>query len=349
MPALPHLTSFIGAFSILVLGCAADDVHHPLDFEPIGDDGKADGTLVRFDPNHLISDAAFYDSPAMDAAAVQGFLEDTPYGMRSFLADQRMSDGRSLAMALVDVARRRGINPLVLLATLQKEAGLVSKTQAPSRQLVDYAFGCGCPDGGPCSEQLRGLDKQLDCAADKLAEFTADLEVAGSTISGWAVGQGKKTLDPQLVVPANRATAVLYTYTPWVLPRRGGNWLFWNVWSRYADHVDYVTDPRSIFNEGFIGGNCTSDADCLYDGGRCLFAEPGRRGTCSKSCDGLCPDRAGAFATTFCVGDGSQGFCLARCDLELSPTGCGENQVCVARARHGEPEVVEDVCLPDVD
>lgn len=321
--------------------CAPEsDIHHPLDFEETGG-GKADGPLSTFNRHRLLPDAAFYDVDAMTAAEVQTFFEQTPYGLRSFLADKTLADGRLVSAALVDVARTRGISPIVLLVTLQKEAGLVSRKTAPSRRRVDFAFGCGCPTSR-CNEAYRGLDKQLECAADRLAEYTADLVERGTTISGWGPGIRKATLDEVLVTPANRATAALYTYTPYVLHGRGGNWLFWNVWQRYSEHLGYeVSFP---FNEGWIGGNCSDDSDCGFQGGRCIFAEPGRLGTCTQSCERTCPDRAGN-AVTFCAGE-TQGFCLAQCDFSLSDTGCAENQVCTPTPRNMEPGVVKDVCMP---
>lgn len=324
-----------------LLACGAEeDIHHPLDFEPI-DDGKGDGPLSVFNRDRLIPDDAFYDTGSMTAAEVQRFFEETPYDLRSFLADKRMADGRLVSEALHAIAVSRGINPIILLVTMQKEAGLVSKTTAPSRHRVDFAFGCGCPSG-TCSEVFRGLDKQLDCVADRFAEYTADLVEKGTTISGWGPGITKTTTDRVLVTPANRATSALYTYTPEVKQSVGGNWLFWVIFRRYARHLGYeVTFP---FNEGWIGGNCTSDSDCTYDGGRCIFADGGREGTCTLDCQRTCPDRAGN-AVTFCVGD-TQGFCLSRCDFTMSDTGCAKNQECVPRARNMEPGTVEDVCLP---
>ena len=335
--SLAHLAA------VCLAACGAEEIHHPLDFEESGD-GKADGPLSVFNRHRLISDAAFFDVDAMSGAEVQAFFERTPYGLRSFLADKRLADGRMVSAALVDAARAGGINPIVLLVTLQKEAGLVSKKSAPSRRLVDFAFGCGCPTSS-CSEEFRGLDKQLECAADRLAEYVADMAASGTSISGWGPGIRKSTLDEVLVTPANRATAALYTYTPFVLQGTGGNWLFWNVWRRYAEHLDY--DATFPFNEGWIGGNCSDDSDCGFEGGRCIFAEPGRLGTCTMSCERTCPDRTGN-ATSFCVGE-TQGFCLAQCDFTLSETGCGENQVCTPTARNMDPGTVKDVCMPTVE
>jgi hypothetical protein len=327
--------------AIAASACGAEDeLHHPLDFEPV-DDGKGDGATSAFDKNRLVPDEAFYDVGAMTAAEVQTFFEQTPYELRSFLADHRLADGRTVSAALHATAVSRGISPIILLVTLQKEAGLISRKSPPSRHRVDFAFGCGCPTS-TCSERWRGLDKQLECAADRFAEYTADMVADGATISGWGPGITRRTNDGHSVTPSNRATAALYTYTPLVLRGTGGNWLFWTVWRRYALHLDYAV--QFPFNEGWIGGNCSSDSDCTYDGGRCIFAEPGRLGTCTQSCQRTCPDRAGN-ALTFCVGE-TQGFCLARCDFNASVTGCAENQECVPAERNMEPGTVEDVCMP---
>ena len=351
-PVRPHQ---LAAVTLTLLTCAgitaacsaSESIHDPSDFDDVDTDGKADGSFSNFDRHRLVSDAAFFDLAAVTVADVQTFLEETPYDKRSFLADLRLPSGELVATRIVEAAQTRGLNPIVLLATMQKEAGLISRSVRPSDHRVNFAFGCGCSDGNSCSPAFRGLDKQLECAADQLAEYNADLVEKGSTISGWAVGMSKKSLEGTSVVPANRATAALYTYTPWVLRGTGGNWLFWNLWRRYATAFSYTEGLRLPFNEGFIGGNCTDDSDCTYSGGRCIFTEgnPGS-GTCTSSCETTCPDRAGAFATTFCVGDGSEGFCLAQCDKELSDTGCALSQQCVTRARHGEPGTTRDVCEP---
>ncbi|HLU65759.1 MAG TPA: hypothetical protein VKZ63_05760, partial [Kofleriaceae bacterium] len=258
-------------------------------------DVAGSGVLSEFIPSRLVSDDAFFHIEAMTAADVQSFFEATPYGRRSFLADEVMDTGELLSAALVRVAAEQGMNPLVLLVTLQKEAGLVSRSTAPSRQRVDYAFGCGCPDGRGCSSAYRGLDRQLACAAEHLRSYADAIEGGGTTIGGFAPGRATRVLDGVHVTPANKATAILYTYTPWILRGEGGNWLFWNVWQRYASALGYQRGMTAPFNEGFIGGACAADDDCFYDGGLC------RDGFCTLDCDRLCPDRTGGFATTLCV------------------------------------------------
>jgi hypothetical protein len=336
--------------AILLCACACTTVVEgedgpaeldPLDYEELAADGKADGVLSVFYASRLVSDDAFFDSGAMNAQSVQAFFERTPYGRRSFLAGERLASGELLSSALVRTAAERGINPIVLLVTLQKERGLVSRTTAPSRHSIDYAFGCGCPDGGSCSTAFKGLDRQLACAADAFRSYADDLDAGGTTIGGFKPGVSSRVLDGTRVTPANRATAMLYTYTPWIQQGYGGNWLFWNIWRRYSLGVGYRRGLSAPFNEGFIGGACAADDECFFQGGVC------RDGACSQPCTSLCPDRAGGFATSFCVTGDSDGlgWCVAQCDEDLSTSGCDAGQVCESRARHGDPGVTREVCL----
>jgi len=350
--ACTNLSALLAPLAILALaiiggGCAVgvgDGAEpsvtdlHPLDLEDI-DDGKADGTL--FNQNRIISDQAFGDTRAIDRAGVQAFLENTPYGTRCFLADLEV-DGELVSSALVRVAEASGVNPLLLLATLQKETGLVSKTAAPSTFLVEYAFGCGCPDGGRCDPAERGLDRQLACAADALTNpFTAPLRDE-PTRAGNYLGDSIRTLDNIVVTPENRATLALYTYTPWVgRANRSGNWLFFNVWKRYVTHAGYEDGLRDRAGESFIGSDCEVDTDCGFVGGRCLERNEGR--FCSQRCTGICPDRTG-HPTTFCTdvwGDGS-GYCVARC--EVAATDCLAGQYCESTARFEDPDTTQNTC-----
>jgi hypothetical protein len=88
------------------------------------------------------------------------------------------------------------------------------------------------------------------------------------------------------------------------------------------------------------------EALCLSDG----FPN----GTCSRPCEGVCPDRDEPEDTdTLCV-DGSpfgaaEGVCVSQCDLEVFPgRGCAEGYACVERNRYGRPTSVQRVCLPAV-
>lgn len=202
----------------------------PYDFEVNDPDGKADGVPAVFHANDVLGDDVLRNVNAISADDLQSFFERSPYQNRSWLASHEIN-GMSAAQAVVAAAQAEGINPLVLVARMQVESSLVSKTVAPSQRLIDRALGCGCPDGGTCSAQFKGLDKQLACAAKTMRRWY-DASIAGT--GEWKKGVAKKTLDPKTVTPSNHATASLYAYTPWVLQGTGGTWLAWNVTRKYV-------------------------------------------------------------------------------------------------------------------
>lgn len=222
-------------FTACVPGDEADEViHDDSDFEVDPDDGKGDGVAAVFNMNSVLTDGLFEDASAITVSELQSFFERTPYGTRSWLASASVN-GKSAAQAVIDAALAENIHPLVLVARMQVETSLVSKTTRPTQRLVDRALGCGCPDGGTCSTAYKGLDKQLLCSAKTLRKWY-DGSVDGS--GEWRRGRSKRTLDPKTVTPQTHATATLYAYTPWVLVNRGGNWLVWNVTRKYVRHAE---------------------------------------------------------------------------------------------------------------
>jgi hypothetical protein len=295
-----------------------------------------------------MSDAFFTHTNAASAAQVQAFFERNPYGgRRSFLADERVG-GRLASAALVDVARANGISPIVLVARMQVEKGLINKTSRPSAKSVDYAFGCGCHDNRPCNTAFKGLDKQLDCAAKTMRKWF-DKSADGSGI--YVRGRSKRALDGT-VTPSNHATASLYAYTPWIGTGSHGNWLVWNVTRKHAAHFQTLgsviappgganaapgaNPPAGGGAPAWIGTPCDADAQCGFGGGVsgvCTRFAGG--GICTVSCEGLCPDRTGEVPT-FCVDSalfgrpGEGGRCTERADARNSQ--CGSIPGMVARS-----------------
>ncbi|MGN6104185.1 MAG: hypothetical protein ACTHU0_03705 [Kofleriaceae bacterium] len=206
------------------------------DFDPVPNDRAGLSNLVPpvFDANNVIADGLLDTAETMTVASMQKFLERSPYNNKSWLATATFG-GKSAAALIVEAANAEGIHPIALLARMQVEASLVSKTARPTQKLIDRALGCGCPDGAACNAQYKGLEKQLACGARTLRKWY-DASEAGT--SAWRKGVAKKTLDPRTVTPKNHATASLYSYTPWVLVGSGGNWLVWNVTKKYVRHAD---------------------------------------------------------------------------------------------------------------
>jgi hypothetical protein len=100
-----------------------------------------------------------------------------------------------------------------MLARIQTESSLV--TSGTSTNLAK-ATGCGCPDSSGCDVSYAGFGNQIECSAKKVRGYLTDLDAGRATVSGWKVGVTKSTSDPCSVKPVNKATAALYTYTPWV-------------------------------------------------------------------------------------------------------------------------------------
>lgn len=293
------------------------------DFAPIPEDGKADGVTQSFNQNHIMTDAFFLDSTAMNASQIQAFLEATPYGSRSWLADVRVG-GQQLSTVIAQTSVRHNIHPLMILSRFQVEGSHISKTRHPGTYSANRALGCGCFDGQACQSRYFGIEKQVDCAADTL-EKRYNGSVDGSW--HWRRGHTATTSDNIRVTPQTHATAALYAYTPWVLRNRGGNWLVWNITKRFDAHAKTLGLSTGGGNSGnggpaWIGTPCETDNDCSFayrdNHGFCydfVDATGAQRGFCSLVCEGYCPDTPGA-ATTFCIaGDvANVGICASKAE-----------------------------------
>jgi hypothetical protein len=225
---------------------------------------------ARYDIHALVRDDQIEGGADVTVEQVQAFL----VRKGSALADYVDADGVAAADAIVTRGRASNIHPIYLLARLQAESSIVS---SGSLHNVDRAAGCGCPDGSSCATSTRGFAKQVQCAAEKMREYLDDLDDAGETVALWAVGRTKKTLDPCWPTPTNRATAALYTYTPWVgdygLQCRkagvGGSTLVVDILHRYETEMGAAPASTSTFCVGKHGIWCDGDelVSCGTGGG----------------------------------------------------------------------------------
>lgn len=230
-----------------------------------------------FNPNELISDSQFSDTKSMSGAgAIQKFLESKSSVLANtspdFLTMLREPQNTSLKEALEDphpnkdtlrtaaeliwdASQSSGINPQVVLVTLNKEQGLITGNFAPDRvqRSLDYAMGFGCPDSGGCGETYKGFYHQLFGGLDAegsrylgsvkslMRSFTTpggrgpfynggaakvgDTIVLGNTLGGYEGVQAQQTITIK-----NSATAALYRYTPHVF---NGNYNFFRYFKEW--------------------------------------------------------------------------------------------------------------------
>ena len=203
----------------------------------------AAGDNVGWDPGNIISDAVFYNSGAMDAAAVRTFINvqnaACPTGNPWCLRNLRITDpGRpadaycgavpastneDAASLIAAYSRSCGVNPQVMLTKLQLESqGL--KRAAPTASSYNAAWGWNCPDTGPggsanCDPAAAGFLHQLTGMARSWAKMKVDIPAhkynyaVGTYNVLWNVEETGCGAAP--VTIRNVATASLYVYTPY--------------------------------------------------------------------------------------------------------------------------------------
>lgn len=190
----------------------------------------------EFNPNFIISDSEMVDSDSMDVGEIQLFLDTHgTLGRRTFRdIDEAI---KPTAQIIAEAAQRNGISPRVILVMLQKEQSLIDDP-TPSRNQLDWAMGYGICDGctyySASAQRFRGFAKQVNSATLQLREgYLLDLETRGRTAMGFGPGIAA-LIDDTRVIPANDATAALYTYTPHL----HGNRNFSRLWQQWFTH-DY--------------------------------------------------------------------------------------------------------------
>ena len=259
----------------------------------------------RFDPGLIISDSVFYDFGTMTVAEIQRFLESKvpvcrattgPACLRDYISDQLEKPGEEgkcapmpampnirASQMIYNIARACGINPKVLLVTLQKEQGLIQASR-PTAYMYRAAMGYGCPDSDPgiCGKVWTGLFNQLYKGAGQLqwygdprGSFTY-LKV-GRTANIRFHPNASCGTKPVLI--KSIATTALYYYTPYTpndaalknLYGTGdscsayGNRNFWRFFS------DWFGSP---IGGGFLLKSSTSPTYLIVDNNKYLISDP---------------------------------------------------------------------------
>ena len=197
-------------------------------------------TGSAFDPGNIVSDAVFYNSSAMSVEAIRTFLLSEGEGCTGAwcLKNLRISTpgqpadqycqayaggtNEDAATVIAKFSTACGINPQVMLVTLQKESGLLSRTDTTAGT-YNAAWGWHCPDTGPggsanCDPAYAGFFNQGYGMAKQWARYRVDPGKynyrAGQTVNIlWNVVESGCGGAP--VTIKNQATASLYNYTPY--------------------------------------------------------------------------------------------------------------------------------------
>ena len=237
-----------------------------------------------FNPNKLIDDKIFSDTKTFGGPeGVQKFLEaknsvlanvspdflsklkepDSSL-LKQGLDDPRPNLGRirTAAELIWDVATQSGINPQVILVTLNKEQSLVDgrKNASPQelQKALDRALGFDCPDSTGCGDLFPGFyyqlfgnydssgNRYLGAAKSLMKSFSAQggrgpsvdgkiSRVGDTIVLDNTQGPPNNADAKQNVNISNNATAALYRFTPHVFNGNYNFWKFFNSWFRYAN------------------------------------------------------------------------------------------------------------------
>lgn len=196
-------------------------------------------TLEGFDPGNIIDDAVFFNSATMTEAEIQSFLEarvprcDSGYTcLRDWRDTSRTVPADAMCAAYSGASNERasriiykvsqacGINPQVILTTLEKEQGLVTHTW-PSDWRYEIAMGQGCPDTAACDTKYYGFFNQVYGAAWQFKRY-ANPPGTSQYFTWYAPGKTwnvryspDAACGSSPVFVANQATSDLYYYTPY--------------------------------------------------------------------------------------------------------------------------------------
>jgi hypothetical protein len=219
-----------GVVSSLYVAPAAEAARPPFNAGRIIDDGvftnqytMSVGQIQAFlnakvpvcDTNHAAGSGAQGAVPPW--RCLKDYHENPDTGANNLNNQPVPAGGISAAQIIWNYSQQFGINPQVLIVTLQKENGLITDTW-PYPWQFRTAMGFACPDSAACNPAYYGFAKQVYQAARHFRNFY-------DNNPNWTVpytpGVRYIKYNPDAscggsnVNILNRATAALYSYTPY--------------------------------------------------------------------------------------------------------------------------------------
>jgi hypothetical protein len=182
--------------------------------------------------NMVISDDEFTNSEFLTKEELEKLLTD----MGSPMAQEY--DGVKPADTIIEVAKESKVNPLVILATLQKEQGLVQTKKKITKSRLDWAMGVGVYDDNSHNQAFKGFKNQITGAANAFRKnFEAGVNALASKKAKMKINYGKDS-----ITPGNAATYSLYAYTP----HTAGAKLFTSIYKSYKSKLYKVRNTAGV-------------------------------------------------------------------------------------------------------
>ncbi len=186
---------------------------------------------IGFNPNMILTDDDIFNPDGVSYEYLVNFAKS-----KGKMADIMVQDIDGVMKTPIDViwraSRTYRMNPRYLLALIQKEQSLVEDPE-PSERRLDWAAGYGvcdsCSKDDPRIQDFKGFANQIEYASKQHREkYLQQLLTTGQTIGGKGIGISMM-ISGMEIIPQNKATAMLYTYTPHV----HGNLVLWRIWQRW--------------------------------------------------------------------------------------------------------------------
>jgi len=117
---------------------------------------------------------------------------------------------------------------------------------------------------------------------------------------------------------------------------------------RVQKAVERRDDGTAVDYDPWFLAECSTDADCAYDGGLCKSNPYSGRGFCTRRCSRGCPDRAG-HPTSFCVADPDapgSGYCTVKAEATTNNCRRLPGFHAVAGVPRPDSSARANVCLP---
>ncbi|PLX20191.1 MAG: hypothetical protein C0601_00020 [Candidatus Muiribacterium halophilum] len=189
------------------------------------------GETRGYDFSLVISNDVFTDV-SMSTEEIQAFFDERKSCLKDKYGDEYP------AAILAHICHELDVNPKLIISTIQKEKGLISRETATKSRL-DWALGVGCFDDGTKNTRFKGLDKQIRFATETFRTWYDDGLERDITKNGFKikVNYGKAWQSVR-----NEGTYSLYRYTPHTYDyyvynktgkKSGGNLLLIWVWNGF--------------------------------------------------------------------------------------------------------------------
>ena len=266
--------------------------------------------LADFDPGNLVPDSVFADTKTFGGpAGIQQFLvakgsvlantdptfllklgEPQDASTKTALSDPEpnLPRLRTAAELIWDAGQGSGLNPQVIVVTLQKEQSLITGTFSSDSSLqtaLNHALGFGCPDSGGCGAIYSGFYYQLfgnldaqgnrylgaafslmrsyntpngrgpmvDVNSDAFGSPAVRVSHVGDTIYLQNTqGPPNNAAPVQAVTIGNLSTAALYRYTPHVYNGNYNFWKFFTQWFKYPNGSILTISGSGVTGNGNV-------------------------------------------------------------------------------------------------